>query len=182
MKKLISLLRGINVSGQKLILMKDLKALYESLGFENAVTYIQSGNVYFETALGAKAAAKRIEDGIHDRFGFEVSVVVRTPAELKKVVAGNPFIKDGEQIAKKLYVSFLSGKPTKDAIREIESADFEGDEIRVVGNDAYLRYHAGAGRTKLTNALIERKLGVATTRNWNTIGKLIELASASGGE
>ena len=108
METYISILRGINVSGQKKILMADLKALYENLQFENVKTYIQSGNVVFksEKKLADADTAKRIEEAIQKKYGFHVPVIIRSHKELEKVIASNSFLSEKNIDLKKLHVTF----------------------------------------------------------------------------
>jgi uncharacterized protein (DUF1697 family) len=172
MTLLVALLRGVNVGGRTMIPMPSLKASLEDLGHENVVTYIQSGNVVFESRV--KDPAREIEERIAEDFGASVTVVLRTPAELKKVVKANPFpqVKEG----KKLHVVFLREKPTKKAADALDPDRSPPDELVLKGREVYVHYPHGQAKTKLTNDWIERTLGVrGTARNWNTVLKLVEL-------
>ena len=171
----ISLLRGINVSGQKIIKMADLKLVYESLKFTNVTTYVQSGNVVFQTATSPSKIASSIEEAIEARFSFEVPVLVRTSTELARVLGKNPL---ADADPSKLYVTFLS-RPAVMPADEFEKLKQPGDRMAFVGKEVYFSCPGGYGRTKLNNNLLERKLKArATTRNWNTVTKLHELAQA----
>lgn len=171
----ISILRGINVSGQKLIKMVDLKLLYESLGFEKVQTYIQSGNVIFETEeADLQKLISTIEDAITEKYGFNVPVQIRTKEELKKVIDNLPFT--GERELNRLLVTFLAETPYYLPMDEIERLKATGDEIVFVNSEVYLYVPEGYGNSKLDNNTLERKLKVkATTRNWKTINKLYEM-------
>src|SRR3989344_9460301 len=108
MNTYISLHRGINVAGQKKIKMSDLKALYEALGFKNVTTYIQSGNVIFQsTQTDIVALSQKIEEKIHKTYQFQVAVIIRTIPELKQIIDENPFVKDRHEDVTKLYITFL---------------------------------------------------------------------------
>jgi uncharacterized protein (DUF1697 family) len=122
----ISMLRGINVSGQKKILMADLKELYEDLGFKEVTTYIQSGNVIFKSneKLPDKELAKKIEEAIHKKYDFEVAVIIRSEEEMKKIRSSNSFLKEKNSDPKRLYVTFLSEFPVKENVESIENIDF----------------------------------------------------------
>ena len=121
MKTYISMLRGINVSGQKMIKMAELKALYESLNFRNVETYIQSGNVVFESMMTNTAeVTKKIEDKIKQSFGFSAPVILRTQNEFLRVIEKNPFLTKSAEHVTKLYVTFLSRVPDGACIEEIE--------------------------------------------------------------
>jgi uncharacterized protein (DUF1697 family) len=174
----VSLLRGINVSGQKIIKMERLRDVFESGGFQDVKTYVQSGNVLFRapTKDPVKLAA-RIHSMINDEFGFSVSVLVRSAAELNKVAKANPFLRDAKVEVSRLYVSFLSETPAKAALKKLESLAATPERFHCVSRELYLSLPNGYGRTKLNNNVIEKALSVvATTRNWNTVTRLCELA------
>lgn len=165
----VSLFRGINVGGRQ-VLMSELKELHESLGLKDVVTYIQSGNVVF-TGDGADTSqlAGRIEDGFAQKFGFRVSVMVRTAAELEEVIVNNPFQKQVLEAPKWVLVLFLATCPASTAQEELRQAYTGPEEFYLIGQDLYIYYPNGVGRSKLTNALIEKKLKTSGTgRNWNT--------------
>jgi uncharacterized protein (DUF1697 family) len=167
----VALLRGVNLGAKARVPMAELRQELTALGFEDVVTYIQSGNVVFRTAQKARAAAK-IEKRIASKFGLKIAVMLRTLPELRRIAKGNPFSKADTS---KLHVVFLAGKPKKGA--KLDPDRSPGDEFAVKGSEVYLRLPDGAGRTKLSNDYIERALGVqGTQRNWNTLLKLIELA------
>lgn len=181
MKTYISLLRGINVSGQKLIKMAELRKMYESLGFGDVRSYIQSGNVIFtapqedeETIIG------RISAAILETFGHEVSILVRTVDELKQVIGANPFPQEAEGDPKKVHVVFLEKEPEEEMVKELDDVKSEREGVACIGRELYLSLPDGAARTKLTNAVFERKLKMATTaRNWRTVTILADMAGHS---
>jgi len=178
----ISMLRGINVSGQKKILMTDLKELYEKLGFSQVTTYIQSGNVIFKSneKLPDTRLAKKIEKAIYEKYDFEVAVIIRSAEEIKKTISSNPFLKEKNCDTKRLYVTFLSEIPAKENVESIENIHFLPDKFIVSEKEIYLYVPKGYGETKISNNFFEQKLKVkATTRNWNTVNKLSDLASNS---
>jgi uncharacterized protein (DUF1697 family) len=167
-----ALLRGINVGGKNKVPMPQLKELFEGLGHADVVTYIQSGNVVFRAA---SADARAIEERIADVFGLDVSVVLRTGAELSAAAAANPFLVRGAE-TKPLYVVFLAREPAMEAVAELDPDRSPGDRFSVNGRDVYLDLPNGAGRTKLNLDYLERRLKVkGTARNWNTVLKLVEL-------
>jgi uncharacterized protein (DUF1697 family) len=179
MQTFISILRGINVSGQKKILMTELKALYESLKLKDVTTYIQSGNVLFksEKNLSDLELAAKIEKAIYKKYDFEVPVIIRNKDEIKKIISVNPFLKEENSEAKRLYITFLSQAPAKENIESIQGFDFSPDKFSIIGKEVYLHISNGYGETKLSNNFFEKKLKVnATTRNWNTVQKLLELS------
>ena len=180
MKTHLALLRGINVSGQKLIKMEDLRSLLESAGFKNVSTYIQSGNVFVDTDETSKAkVADKIKNIIKEKYGFDVGILILGLADLKKTVKDNPFLKDADVNLKQVYVAFLSDSPQAENIDKFRQFDVQDDIALLEGNIMYLKYAIGAGQTKLSNALIENKLKVvSTSRNWNTTLKLLEMFEA----
>jgi uncharacterized protein (DUF1697 family) len=168
----ISLLRGINVSGQKIIRMAHLKALYEELGFKDAQTYIQSGNVVFRTSgQNPKVLEDRIRKALAASFGFDVPVAVRNSQEWQTVIAEQPF----EDIAgaldgSRVLVAFLSEVPSLEAVTNLLTYANPPEKLVVRGRQAYLHCPGGLGKSKLSNGLIEKTLNVeSTTRNWNTV-------------
>lgn len=179
MNTYIALLRGINVSGQKLIKMELLRKTLTELDFSHISTYIQSGNILFRSAISdSKKLEKQIHDLIERHFGFDVPVIVVTPGQLQSVIQKNPYA--AENIAEpQPYVAFLSGIPEKTDVEILKGIDFQKDRFSIVGDTIYLHYADGAGSTKLSNAVIEKKLKLtATSRNWKTVKKLVELAGA----
>jgi uncharacterized protein (DUF1697 family) len=176
MQTYISILRGINVSGQKKMLMTDLAKLYEDLGFKEIVTYIQSGNVIFkmDKKFTNVKLAKLIEDKITVTYNFQVPVIIRTLKELQHIVAVNPFIKEDID---SLYVTFLSNSPSAINLEKLDNVSFLPDRFEILDKEIFLSV-SSYGNTKLSNNFFENKLKVtATTRNWKTVIKLLELAN-----
>ena len=176
MQTLISLFRGINVSGKNLIKMDALKKSYENLGFHNVTTYVQSGNiVFFANDEKVEALEQKIKKQIELDYDLEVPVLVLFIEKLKQIIDNNPFVKD-KDIAF-LYVTFLSLKPKIIDFKAIEDKKQNGEEIYFLENVVYLYCPNGYGKTKLTNNFLESKLKVcATTRNWKTINELVKIA------
>lgn len=178
MKKYIALLRGINVSGQKLIKMEALRKSMSDMGFKDVSTYIQSGNILFNSADAAAVLERKISERIRQDFGFEVSVIVLEPSELEIAVAENPFFERTTEDSTQPYIGYLSEAPAPENIEVLQAMDFNKDEFRIIGKRIYIWYADSAGNTKLSNPVIEKKLKVVSTaRNWKTTNKLIELAS-----
>jgi len=173
--KYIALLRGINVGGQKKMKMLDLRAMCEKIGLKEVQTYIQSGNIIFESPeKDTVILEKALKGEIQESFGFDVPVMVMKQAYLQQVVENNPFLeKNAELDTKLLHVTFLAEKPTTSLVKELTEKDYGTDEFEVIEKQVYLYFPNGYGRTKLTNNIFEKKLQVAaTTRNWRTINKL----------
>ena len=177
MPKYIALLRGINVSGQKIIKMDALRTMFEAGGCANVKTYIQSGNVAFEhPEADAVALRMHIEAHLKVSLGYGVPTLLRERKALETVVAGNPFPLDLPDFGKKVYVAFFEHAPTEVAIAGIAPYVNEMEKLVISGGEGYLYYAEGLGKAKLTHALIERRLGMSTLRNWNTVTTLLEMA------
>ncbi len=175
-KRFIALLRGINVSGQKLIKMADLKALFEKCDFTNVGTYIQSGNVLFEAKESAEKCILKIKTAIQKKYKFEVEILLLDTKYLTSVVKNNPFTKRKDFDEKRMYVSFLNEKPTNEKLKELEKIKSGADEWKYIDQQLYFYCPDGYGKTKFSNNLVENKLKVvATTRNWNTVNTLLEM-------
>ena len=175
----IAILRGINVGGRRRILMADLKLLLKNLGFQNLKTYIQSGNVLFDTneSLTNIEIADRMEKAILDKYGFVVPVVVIDAKNLEELVENNPFYKQKEVDITRLHLTFLKEKPSQDNYLKATSYSFEPDKF-VIQDKAVFIFCAGKyHQSKLTNTFFEKKLQVAaSTRNWKTVLKLVALS------
>jgi len=178
--KYISLLRGINVSGQKSIKMADLKSLFEKHGLTNIVTYIQSGNVIFESEeTDRDKLCSEIEKFIEKKYKFHVPVDIRTSQDFGEIIKSCPYNpinleKDGT----KVLVSFLSSKPAKKKVEDFMRFVVAPEKVVFLGQEVYLYCPNGYGKSKLNNNLLENKLGLkATTRNWKSVLKLFELVA-----
>lgn len=174
METYISLLRGINVSGQKKILMADLKELYEGLGFSNVRTYIQSGNVVFSYKKTEKKELQQIIfDKINSYYGFEVPNLILTANDVETALNNNPYPN-----IEKPYFTFLSEIPSSENIEELNKHSFENEFYELKENVIYSHFPNGAGKSKMTLNFFEKKLKVSgTARNLNTTNKLLELAN-----
>ena len=178
----VSLFRGINVGGNHQARMADLKAVHESLGLRDVVTYIQSGNVVFHSAeADAPQLQRQIEAAFEHQFGFHSDVIVRTLDEFNEVVAKNPFQGQQDKESKWVVVMFLAARPDDTAQDTLHKAYDGSEEIFIIGQDMYIYYPNGMGRSKLSGSFIEKKLKTAgTARNWNTMLRLQELLQQRG--
>jgi uncharacterized protein (DUF1697 family) len=174
----VSLLRAVNVGGRTLP-MADLRALYEQLGHGDVVTYVQSGNVVSRSSARRAAAVERaVSAAISETFGLDVEVLVRTPAQLQSVLDGNPFLRGRgpAPASKTLHVTFLARAVDPSLTGSLDEDAFAPDQFHVEGREVYVSCPNGYGRTKITTAWFEQTLQVpATTRNWNTVTRLLEL-------
>jgi uncharacterized protein (DUF1697 family) len=171
----ISLLRGINVGGNKKIKMAELKTAYEALGFRDVVTLLQSGNVVFKTdETDLDALAERIEAGLKQQCALKTRILLRSPDHLRAIVADHPFTDAQLQDPGKILVTFMTREPDADAVAALIDGHSGPETIHHRGQELYITYPEGMGRSKLTNTVIERTLTVISTgRNWNTVNKLL---------
>jgi len=176
----LAMLRGINVSGHKPVKMDKLRASFEKLGFRNVSTYVQSGNVIFDTERGSEAQLQaKIEKQISVDFDISVPVVLRAANELGEIIKRNPFTEDARLDHSKLHVTFLSLPGPAKARELILPLAVPGEQLHANGREIYLYCPHGYGISKLSNTAIEKKLAVrATTRNWKTVNALFALTSA----
>jgi uncharacterized protein (DUF1697 family) len=176
----IALLRGINVGGNKMVAMADLRGLCGKLGFENAQTLLQSGNVVFRCAdQTSDALEQRLEREIEKRLKVQCSVLVRTVREWDAIIDRNPFADAARTDPSHLLVYCLKTKAVSGAEEALRAAITGPEQIKVDGRHAYLWYSSGVGTSKMTPGLVEKKLGtIATGRNWNTVQKLAALAKS----
>jgi len=173
----VALFRGINVGGKNVLPMKDLVGLFKKTRCEKVETYIQSGNVLFQAERElARRIPWLISRSIQRSFNFEISLVVRSAAEMIKIARGNPFLNQAKSL-ERLHVAFLSSYPTKGLAASLDPKHSPLDEYHLVGSEIYLFCPQGMARTKLTNAYFDSKLAcVSTFRNWKTVLKLRDLA------
>ena len=176
----LALLRGINVSGKNIIKMEDLRNRMEAAGYATVKTFIQSGNIIFTSGeRSADMASKHLEAFLKQEYGYDVTVFIITKNELESAIDNNPYAEGRVEEAagfKNLFVTFLSDEPLVENIEKLQQAPIGQDEIAVVGNVLYFKLFSKASDTKLSNNLIESKLKLrATTRNWNTTLKLLNM-------
>ena len=175
----VALLRGINVGGKNRLPMKELAALFVKAGCVDVRTYIQSGNVLFraDPKLAAEVPSL-IVNAILAGFGYKVPVVTRESQELQDIVQANPFL-DARTEADKLHVLFLADLPEAAHVAALDPNRSPDDEFAVLGREVYLNCPNGIARTKLTTTYFDSRLStISTMRNWKTVLRLLELATA----
>lgn len=175
----IALLRGINVGGHNLVAMADLRELLAGLGFTEARSLLQSGNLVFQSdQLTGAALEKLLEEETAQRLEVTADYIVRSAAEWAKVVARNPFPKEAKNAPSHLVVMFLKDAPPAQNVVALQTASKGPENFRCDGKHLYVVYPEGIGRSKLSGLLIEQKLGTrGTGRNWNTVRKLAALCA-----
>jgi uncharacterized protein (DUF1697 family) len=175
----IAFLRGINVSGHKSIKMDELRKIFEKMGYKNVRTYIQSGNIVFESSKSKnEALAKKIEAGLEKSLGYDVTVVIRTKDEIENVIKNYPFGKVKNPESYKTDVAFLSAEPEKSTAKELELLSSKDETFKVIGTNVYTLRNLSKSfpDTLLGKNILEKKLKVrATIRNWNTVNKILTI-------
>jgi uncharacterized protein (DUF1697 family) len=174
----ILLLRGVNLARRNRIAMPELREALTAAGFGDVRTYLQSGNVVLSSTAKADDVARKAQRLIAKEFNLEIAVVVRTRAQLSKVVERNPLQKVAKN-PKRYQVSFLDRKPTREVIKQVEEAAAPAERVVAIGREIYAWHPGGIGRSRLWTLLAGQHLSVtATARNWTTVTKLLELAEA----
>lgn len=178
MPTFIALLRAVNLGQHNKVAMADLRGLLDELGMEDPRTLLQSGNLVFRSdASKTVELERRLETEAKARLGLETDVFVRTAEEWRKVVQGNPFPEEAESDPGHLLVFALKEAAGRAAVKALQEAIRGREVVRGKGRHAYVVYPDGIGRSRLTNAVIEKHLGTrGTGRNWNTVLKLHALA------
>jgi uncharacterized protein (DUF1697 family) len=174
--KQVVLLRGINLGSTRRVPMAALRQLMGQNGFDDVKTYVQSGNIVVETKLSPAATERRCHELISEHFGFDVPIVVRTRADLAKVVKRNP-LGDVADNFKRYQVSFLSQPLDQQTLEQLRGLAVEPERFVAHGRELYAWHPEGVARSKLWNKLAGNGLGVtATARNWTTVTTLLEMA------
>ena len=175
----IALLRAVNLAGKNPVGMADLRAMVEKLGFGKVQSLLQSGNLVFASGPAGKRLESTLEAEARKRLGLETDFFVRTAAEWQALIAANPFPAEARKDPSHLVLLCLKEAPGAGALAELRAAIKGREQVELDGRQAYAVYPDGIGRSKLTVALIEKKLGTrGTGRNWNTV---LKLAAASDG-
>ena len=177
MARHVVLLRGVNVGARNRIAMPALREALEEAGFEDVTTYLQSGNVVLTSDTRADAVARDCERVIEESFDLEIPVVVRSGAQLARIVQRNP-LRDVATDPKRYQVTFLAAKLPASVFRELEAAAAEPEEVAVIGREVYAWHPKTIARSRLWSKLAGKDLGVAaTSRNWATLEALCALAN-----
>ncbi|WP_111309359.1 DUF1697 domain-containing protein [Confluentibacter sediminis] len=175
MKTYIALLKGINVGGHKKVPMAELRELLKNAKFQNVQTYIQSGNVIFQSSERPSQLENKIQKLIVTQFGFEVSVIVKTNKELQIIFEACPFSKEKKENS---YFIILNKIPETSLLKEVDKIPYENEEVVIKNDCLYFYCSTGYGKTKFNMNTYERKLKViGTARNYNTMLKLLSLST-----
>ena len=178
--KHIALLRAVNLAGLNKVGMADLRALLVSLGFEDAQTLLNSGNVVFSGGNKRTTVLEQtLEKATAKRLGVHTDFFVRTAKEWEEIVDANPFPREAKEDPGHLLAVILKTEVAAADVTALQKAIVGKEVVRTIGRCAYVVYPDGIGRSKLTNVVIEKKLGTrGTARNWNTVLKLSALVEA----
>jgi len=173
----VVLLRGINVGGHNKLPMPELRSLCTELGWENVQSYIQSGNLVLQAGVPAASLEAELERAIERRFGLSITVIVRAGADWPAYVKGNPYPEASQSEPSLVMLALSKAPPKADAVEGLREHALSGERIVQVGDGLWIHYPGGAGRSKLSPALLDRLVGSpVTARNWRTVLKLDELA------
>ncbi|MGC1420162.1 MAG: DUF1697 domain-containing protein [Acidimicrobiales bacterium] len=167
----VALLRGVNVGGHHKVAMSELRSLFESMGFSDVQTLIQSGNVVFVSTRAP--VAQHLEAAIEDRFAVVSRVVLRTPADLEEVIENAPATMAD---VSRLHVAFFTDRPAPADVVHLDHERFLPEQFSVRDHDMYVHLPNGAARTKLLDYLSRRLKVPMTMRNWNTVNRLAQLS------
>ena len=178
----IALLRAVNVGGHGKVGMVDLRAMIAALGFADAKTLLNSGNLVFRGAgPGGRALEDTLEREAAERLDLHTDFMVRTAQQWSEIIAVNPYPGEADSNPSHFLVMVMKAAPSEGAVGALRAAIPGNEVVHVNGDTAYITYPDGIGHSKLTTARIESKLGTrGTARNWNTVRKLAELAGAEG--
>jgi uncharacterized protein (DUF1697 family) len=172
----IAFLRAVNMAGHNSVKMKDISALFTDIGFSKVETYIQSGNIIFQTAT-EDDYSRIIEENILSATGFNITVMIRTPDQLKKLIKSNPFRDPGKFNPGRVAVLFLTSEPGEDVKAKMSDYDFSPDKFVISEKNVFIFCPDGFGRSKLSTGFFEKKMGIkCTARNWNTVNAILEIA------
>ena len=172
----VVLLRGINLASRRRVAMADLRKLLEGHGYDDVRTHLQSGNVVLTSSLSADRLGKKLERELEAGLGFKVEVIVRTRAELARVIARDP-LADVAKDSSRYLVTFLRAKPAANVVRELRALDVAPEQVAVSGREVYSWHPGGLQSSPLAKLLAKTGLsGAGTNRNWRTVTKLLELA------
>jgi uncharacterized protein (DUF1697 family) len=173
------LLRGVNVGAKNSLPMTNLRAMLTTLGCVDVQTYVQSGNAVFGTRLGPAALTQSIEEALERYMGRPIATTLRTQAQLEAVVAANPFVRLATNPSNQC-VTFLSEPPSRTAVASLHATDWKPELFEVTGTEIHTWYPNGQARSPLAAAIAKLPLrGAVTTRNWNTVLKLVEMLGAA---
>lgn len=173
----IALLRGINVGGRNKVPMAELRALCAELGWGDVRSYIQSGNLVFRAGGPPASLETELEQGIEERFGLSIPVLVRAAADWPAYVRGNPFPEASRSTPNHVLLALSKAPPSPDAAERLLERALDGERVARVADALWIHYAGGAGRSKLSPALLDRFVGSpVSARNWRTVLELQELA------
>lgn len=171
----VALLRAVNVGARK-VPMARLRELCTDFGWSGVVTYIQSGNVVFETKGRRNSLENTLEQALEQEFGFDVPCMVRSAREWRTVHASNPFPEATADAPNRVMAGIAKGGIARDAAERLAERARDGEEVKVAGEVLWIHYPGGSGRSALTPALLDRAAGFpVTTRNARTVERLMTI-------
>jgi uncharacterized protein (DUF1697 family) len=173
----ICLIRGINVGGRNIVPMTDLRAITAALKWKDATTYIQSGNLVFTASAAHDKLEKQLEDALEKKFGFRPDVVIRDAAAWEQYIKRNPLRREAENAPNAVTLTLSKRPPIAGSVAALQERATMNERIAMQDDALWIHFPDGMGRTKLTPAVFDRAVGSpVTSRNWNTVLKLGEMA------
>jgi len=176
MQRFAVFLRGINVSGKNIIKMEELKKQLSAAGFSDVFTYIQSGNIVFNSSHNKEETERKVAELIKEKFQMDIPVFILSSEDLKQALVNNPFPADSEP--SKLFFTFLKGDLSPELLEKLKQLDHGEEVFHLEGNVLYFYLPEGMARSIMNNNYFEKKLKItATGRNLNTVRKMLEMLS-----
>jgi uncharacterized protein (DUF1697 family) len=181
MKPTVYLILFRGVGGKTQLPTKPLREQLTAAGFENAATYINSGNAIVRSRLKREKVIATIADLCREHFNFDKPIFAPTLAEWDHLIARNPFAKPAAAAPTTVHAALLAEKPKPENIARVRSYAVAGEELEIIDGVAYLHTPHSFGKSKMA-AGFDKAIGVTNTaRNWNTVLKLAELGRAAEG-
>jgi len=179
MDKVVVFLRGVNMAGHNKIKMADLQRLFVKLGYKDATTYIQSGNVVFTAGTGEspEALEDKISNAIKMEFSLDIVSMVRTASEMEAIIKSNPYIPGQNADPSKVATLILKHRPGNEQVARMDDVNYPPDKFFISGKEIFIYCPDGFGKTKLYTNFFENRMKVSgTARNWNSITILAQMA------
>jgi uncharacterized protein (DUF1697 family) len=180
MQTFVSLLRGVNMTGHNSVKMTELASLCRAMGCIDPQTFIQSGNIVFSVSDNTDPASltSMIEEGIRDKWGYNVPAMIRTVVDLENIMSANPYLGVPGFDPARMAVIFLHEEASQEQIERVAGVNYPPDLFSIKGKEIYTWCPDGFGRTKIYTNFFEKKMKVTgTARNWKTVKSLLDLAS-----
>lgn len=179
MQTYVALLYSIILGEGRRLVMADLKAMAEELGLKKARTLVATGNLVFETPATAVAdLEQRLEAAFEKTFGRHVDIIVRGAEDWRTLAAGNPFPRESTEAGDQVAVRVMRKPAPVDAVAALQAYAAADEKVLSVGGDIWVVFSRERPSSRLLSATNHKRLGIGTSRNWNTVRKLAEMVGA----